>query len=170
MTRKILLILVSLICLMSSESSSDGLKTSLRPVLRGDWNEIVVFHDLVKKYGVYFKTYSATPFTGESLKYFKSGPLMRKRFYKDGKRHGLEEWYHENGQIWRRRPYKDGKKHGIHEWYFKGNQLLSRKKWKDGKRHGLHEKFDRTGYLISSKVYRKGKLVVSIFNMPQTED
>ena len=84
-------------------------------------------------------------------------------------RHGLELWYHENGQIWRKRPYRYGKKHGLHEWYFKGNQILSRKTWKNGKRHGLHEKFDRTGYLISSKIYKDGKLVVSLFDMSQTE-
>jgi hypothetical protein len=33
----------------------------------------------------------------------------------------------------------------------------------------LHEKFDRTGYLISSKIYENGKLVVSLFDMSQTE-
>jgi hypothetical protein len=33
----------------------------------------------------------------------------------------------------------------------------------------LHEKFDRTGYLISSKIYKNGKLVVSLFDMSQTE-
>jgi antitoxin component YwqK of YwqJK toxin-antitoxin module len=63
----------------------------------------------------------------------------------------------------------DMEKHGLHEWYFKGNQILSRKTWKNGKRHGLHEKFDRTGYLISSKIYKNGKLVVSLFDMSQTE-
>ena len=93
----------------------------------------------------------------------------RKSRYQDGERHGLELWYHENGQIWRKRPYRYGKKHGLHEWYFKGNQILSRKTWKNGKRHGLHEKFDRTGYLISSKIYKDGKLVVSLFDMSQTE-
>ena len=169
MTPRLFIKLTCLLCLISTEGTSGGLETSLRPVLRGNLIETVLSDSLIKRYGVYFKPYSNTPFSGESLKHFESGPLMRKSRYQDGERHGLELWYHENGQIWRKRPYRYGKKHGLHEWYFKGNQILSRKTWKNGKRHGLHEKFDRTGYLISSKIYKDGKLVVSLFDMSQTD-
>ena len=130
MAPKILLILSSLLCLMSSESFSDGLKTSLRPVLRRDWNEAVLFNDLVRKYGVYFKNYSVTPFTGESVKYFESGPLMRKRFYKDGKRHGLEEWYHEMARSGEGDPIKMGRNTGFTNGILKGTNYFLEKNGK----------------------------------------
>lgn len=34
-----------------------------------------------------------------------------------GQAHGLEESYYENGQLWSKSTYKDGKRHGLDEFY-----------------------------------------------------
>ena len=122
MTPRLFIKLTCLVCLISTEGTSGGLETSLRPVLRGNLIETVLSDSLIKRYGVYFKPYSNTPFSGESLKHFESGPLMRKSRYQDGERHGLELWYHENGQIWRKDPIDTEKSTGSTNGISKGTK------------------------------------------------
>ena len=56
MTPRLFIKLTCLLCLISTEGTSGGLETSLRPVLRGNLIETVLSDSLIKRYGVYFKT------------------------------------------------------------------------------------------------------------------
>ena len=40
--------------------------------------------------------------------FYANGQLQLKANYKDGKQHGLDEWYHENGQLKSKMCYQNG--------------------------------------------------------------
>tara|TARA_X000001388_G_scaffold56705_1_gene41962 strand:+ start:219 stop:584 length:366 start_codon:yes stop_codon:yes gene_type:complete len=63
-------------------------------------------------------------------------------------RDGFWSW---NDKLWQQGNYKDGKKHGLWEYYYYGNGLLSilvaRENYKDGKLDGLWERYYDNGQL-----------------------
>ena len=99
------------------------------------WSENVSIDYLVMRKGLYYKTFTDTPFTGEVLGstsgkikngvkdgkwliYWGNGQLYLKKHYKDGKINGLFEVYYYGGQLKEKRTYKDGIKDGPYEWLF----------------------------------------------------
>ena len=46
--------------------------------------------------------------------------------------------------------YKNGKKHGLNEWFYNTDQSFIRTHFKNGKRDGLSEMFDENGEIYSS--------------------
>ena len=70
---------------------------------------------------------------------------MGKNNWKDGKQHGLTEWYNENGQIELRGYHKNGKPDGYWESYWENNQLSDVGNYKNGKRDGYWAYFNKDG-------------------------
>jgi antitoxin component YwqK of YwqJK toxin-antitoxin module len=60
---------------------------------------------------------------GESKKYYASGRLAIKSFWKDGKKEGEELQWHVNGQLGRKCFWKDGKVEGEETRWHKNSQL-----------------------------------------------
>jgi len=45
------------------------------------------------------------------------------QYNKQGKRHGLYEWYHSNGKLRYKAKYVNGKAHGLCEWYYSNGDI-----------------------------------------------
>ncbi len=75
-------------------------------------DEALSMDDLVKRNGLYFKKFTAIPFSGEISGLhngkFYSGQLKIKVSYKNGKPHGPYEEYFDNGNSEWQGAYKDG--------------------------------------------------------------
>ena len=56
---------------------------------------------------------------GLVIKYFKSGEVMSKVNYVDGKKQGESMTYYASGEVKKKGNYIDGKLQGEHFWYFK---------------------------------------------------
>ena len=100
---------------------------------------------LVERNGIKYEINSQIPFTGVGVRYWDNGQLVAKQTYKDGKKHGLYEYYLTNGQLFTKGNYKDGKKHGLYETYYRNGQLESKSTYKDGKQNGLWDSYDENG-------------------------
>ena len=88
-------------------------------------DEALSMDDLVKRNGLYFKKFTAIPFSGEI-----SG-LHNGKFY-SGRKDGAWETYHENGQLKIKVSYKNGKPHGSYEEYFDNGNSEWQGAYKDG--------------------------------------
>ena len=76
----------------------------------------------VQRGDLMYEANSETPFTGVVvlLKY-ENGKKYLELTYKDGKKDGLETWWHSNGQKWQETTYKDGKEVSKTMWDEEGN-------------------------------------------------
>jgi len=45
------------------------------------------------------------------------------KYNKEGKRHGLYEWYHSNGKLRYKAKYVNGQPHGLCEWYYSNGDI-----------------------------------------------
>ena len=131
--------------------------------------------------GIKYKVNSQTPFNGASTEYHKNGQLRYEENYKDGKRHGSQEYFYENGQLRSKLNYKFGKvvdgvlevyKDGqiyrkanyengtvdMMETYDKNGQLKRKIFFKDDKKHGLQRTYGSDGKedKYSPKCYQNG--------------
>jgi len=71
-------------------------------------------NDLVRRAGLYYEKFTATPFTGEVDEGQEKGS------FKNGKREGSWEHYWDNGQLFSMGDYKNGKREGFWVYYDKG--------------------------------------------------
>ena len=71
--------------------------------------ETVNLEDLIRrKDGLYYKKDAKVPFTGISEEFLENGQILKLN-YKNGKQHGLSEWFEENGKFIQKNNYKNGK-------------------------------------------------------------
>ena len=94
--------------------------------------------DLVIRAGLYYKKFTATPFTGELEGQWKGS-------IKNGKEEGFWEYYDKNGQLFRKGDFKNGKRKGSWETYYEGGQLWYKGDYKNGKREGSFESYNEDG-------------------------
>ena len=99
--------------------------------------------DLVLRAGLYYKKFTAVPFTGD-IEGRWQGTM------KDGKKEGLWHFYHENGQLKRKGEFKNGWMQGPWVRYWDNGQLSLKGGYKNGKKEGVFEAFDRKG-----KIYER---------------
>ena len=113
------------------------------------------YKDLVKRDGIYYKSFTDVPFTGEItgkkrgsfksgkmddswIAYWWNGQLNFKGDYKNGKRDGSWVSYWEDGQLWKKGNYKNGNREGLWLIYWgRGNKTVSKEltgTYKDGKK------------------------------------
>ena len=94
--------------------------------------------DLVIRAGLYYKKFTATPFTGEIEGIFNGS-------FNVGKREGSWEYYHKNGQLWMKGNYKNNKAYGIWEEYYDSGQLNNKGNFTNQKKDGFWEWFNTDG-------------------------
>lgn len=110
------------------------------------WGESM--EDLVLRAGLYYKKFTATPFTGE-VDGLVVGSLT------EGVRNGIWFYYHENGQLASKGEYNKEGRQGNWVSYFNNGSLAAKGEWLNNKKEGYHIQYfhpdqppfrDWTGY------------------------
>lgn len=97
--------------------------------------------DLVKRDGLWYQKFTATPFTGEVEGRWRGS-------IKNGKQEGSWEDYWPNGQLAMKGDYKNGKLDGSYESYSSSGQLLFKGNHKNGMREGFWESYHLDGSVL----------------------
>ena len=103
---------------------------------------------------------------------FHISAIICRANYKNGKEHGLSEWFHDNGQLKNTGNFKNGVAHGLQEHYWHG-ELWVRENYKDGKLDGLFEHYYENGQLESrgaikmEKKKASGNILMKVVTKPQ---
>ena len=108
--------------------------------------------DLVLRAGLYYKKFTAIPFTGEVDEGLERGS------YKNGKREDSWESYYINGQLQYKGNLKNGELEGSSESYFENGQLHSKVNFKNGKKEGAAKHYHDNGQLDQKGNYKNGKM------------
>ena len=106
--------------------------------------------DLVKRDGLWYEKFTATPFTGE-IEGKEQGE------FKEGKRDGSWISYHENGQFNAKVNFKNGKRDGSWIRYHENGKMNSKGNFKNGKRDGSWISYYANGVLGFEGKYKNGK-------------
>jgi hypothetical protein len=154
---KKLLTILCLVLLSSYSYSQETLQETIQTIVSETLN--VSEGDLIEREGIFYKKFTVTPFTGNTVSFFKNGQLKQRVTYKGGIRNGLMESFDENGQLQLRGNYKDGKLDGSYETFHDNGQLEQRGIYKNGKMDGLREYFDKDGNLTETEVWKDGELI-----------
>ena len=96
-----------------------------------DCNELEFREDIAYLKG------SDNPYTGKYFAFWNNGN-KNKGNYKDGKKEGLQTYWHKNGQKKVEENYKNGKQDGLTVWWHENGQKSSEVNYKDGKQEGLN--------------------------------
>jgi hypothetical protein len=94
--------------------------------------------------------------------FYSNGELQSRGNYQPksdgGKKHGLHEFFYKSGQLMTKENFKDGKLDGLSETYHENGQLISTSKFKDGEYDGLFfNKNFENGQLIYEICYKNGE-------------
>ena len=106
--------------------------------------ETVDASKLVEIDGLTYEGGSEAPFTGVAISKYDSGQKKYEATYKDGKREGLQTFWHENGQKASEATIKDGEKGGLQTFWHKNGKKSSEVTYKDGKKVS-ETKWDKEG-------------------------
>ena len=109
------------------------------------------YKDLVKRDGIYYKSFTDVPFTGE-VTGKKNGS------FKNGKKEGSWFNYHDNGQLWGKGNFKNGFQNGYWEGYWFNGQISFKGNYKNGNKEGFWIKYYKTGQLESEGEYIDNKI------------
>ena len=131
-----------------------------------------------EKDGIIYDATTGEPYTGVVAVHDWDGRLLETTPFKDGKRHGVYEFYdcHGSGrnpkcQLADRINYKDGKLHGLFESfyaYYGNGQICQRSEFKDDEPNGIHEVFNEKGELVEKGIVTDdGKFIRA--NVPLAE-
>ena len=113
---------------------------------------------LVERKGVYYLVNSQTPFTGASVSLHPNGNIEGRFNYKDGKLHGINEYFYEDGNLESRTNYSNGIWNGLTENYWENGQLYYKYSYTNGvQTDGLKEVFHKNGSLRSTYFIKNGK-------------
>ena len=81
----------------------------------------------------------------------------------------VKEEFYDNGQIESRLSYKDGKRHGLYEWWWENGQLEERIDYKNGKIHGLYEWWWENGKISYNNLYQNDEVIIDFIENPELE-
>lgn len=97
---------------------------------------------------------SDNPYTGKSYRLFSDGQKRKEAYYKDGKKDGLEIWWH-NGQKTGEINYKNDKQDGLEIWWHENGQKYRERNWKDGKVISRWKYFEKERDPISQEISKE---------------
>jgi len=91
--------------------------------------------------------------------YHENGNLRLETPYKDNKQEGFARHYYESGKLWWETPYKDGKVEGVERWYYESGPLQEEFSFKNGKQDGYRQIYTESGRLLMKLLYRNDRPV-----------
>jgi antitoxin component YwqK of YwqJK toxin-antitoxin module len=90
----------------------------------------------------------------ERLLYYDDGVLAEKQHYKDGKLHGIYEWYSSKGNLVKVMTYENGEIHGLIKEYESAGKLKVEGQYQHDRKHGIW-KFYEDGKLVNTKDFTR---------------
>ena len=139
--------------------------------------DTVAFYDLISQNGVFYLKGTSEPFSGtiDDIHYSgrvklgrqegewtttrPDGQLLSRRYYLNGKKHGIELIYLSPGKLSSKTRWNRGKKDGFQELYHLNGELFHRTQFKKGVQDGVFESFDQNGLLIWRGFFKDGEIV-----------
>jgi len=103
--------------------------------------------NLVQKEGVYFKSGSNQPYSGDIVAYYASGEVESKFSLKEGVRQGLFQMFFKDGRLYIESNYSKGIRNGKYRDYYANGRLKSDHEFKMGEAV-MSESFRETGELF----------------------
>ena len=91
-----------------------------------------------------------------------SSSYMGAHTEKDGRKHGLEQWWYENGLKYREMPWKDGNLNGLEQLWWDNGQKYLETTWKDGIRDA-ETQWDKNGNKSAERRWRDGIRITQWF-------
>jgi antitoxin component YwqK of YwqJK toxin-antitoxin module len=79
--------------------------------------------------------------------------------YRNGELNGLYQKFYKSGKLYIKEYYKDDVEDGLYEKYYENGKLNQRCYCKDGYYDGLFESWNQDGELIQQKTYKDGLLI-----------
>ena len=123
-----------------------------KPKLEG-----VHVEDIEEREGIIYLNGSDTPYTGKSYALYPNGQKWFERNYKNGKKDGIDVWWHLNRQKKDEANYKDGKRDGLQlEWWANG-QKLQEENYNNDKKNGLQAMWYEDGQKKVEENWKDGK-------------
>ncbi|MBK8548145.1 MAG: hypothetical protein IPL63_12470 [Saprospiraceae bacterium] len=80
-------------------------------------------------------------------------------YWKDGKGHGLWQYFHENGNLRNEESYIFDIPNGISRQYYNNGQLKADFFWLQGKKQGEWTSYSETGVVLKTEIYDDDKLI-----------
>jgi len=87
----------------------------------------------------------------------KTKLIEERKTYKNGKLHGLYEYYYENGQLLEKCYYVNEKQEGLYEKWYNNGELKIKYNCKNGILNGLYQSWNFNGTSEFSGIYKNGK-------------
>ncbi len=114
--------------------------------------------DLQLENGVLF--YKAEPFEGILFEKYEDRSFKKQISYTNGRKNGIEEWWHKNGQLSQKRYYSKGIKVKKHQgWWEDGRPKFEYHFNEEGAYHGKRKEWYRNGQIVRDFNYFDGKEV-----------
>ena len=123
------------------------------------WGETISMDNLVERGGIFYKKFTNTPFTGETLWVDPRGYGQSSGKWKNGKKYGEWNNYDSNGQLTTLLNYINGQLNGIAIHYGFGDKVLRTEMWKNDKLDGVSEYFNLDGSFRDRETFKAGELV-----------
>jgi len=98
-------------------------------------------------------------YQGEYDRYYPSGQIYEKGFFKDDDATGEDIFYHPNGKVKEKRNYTFGDLNGPVEEFYADGKVKEKSNYVFDNLHGKCSKYDRNGKLIAVLTYYDGELV-----------
>jgi len=147
----------------SNKRNLDSLIRSLEAAFKherteGDFEEAIKIRDTIKalEKGAERKGKAETERTIK-VGHWPNGQKRSETQFKDGKKDGLETWWHSNSQMWMERPYKNGKRDDLWTRWFWTGQKEWECHYKDGKKDGLETWWHDNGQKQWEIHYKNGE-------------
>ena len=84
-------------------------------------------------------------YDGNVKSYYPDGTLQEERFYQEGKKQGMQKFYHANGKLLSEQNFSDGKEEGEGKKYYDNGTLKEEFAYQKGIRNGIRKEYHKQG-------------------------
>ena len=110
----------------------------------------------IDKGGLKYHPETKELYSGEVFSFYMGGNKKSETTYKDGKKDGLDTYWHENGQKFHESTFKNGKQDGLLTMWYDNGQKWEEGTFKDGKQDGLFTEWYENGQKKSEMNFKYG--------------
>ena len=145
------LLLIAIAILAVGCGGKDEVTDETKPKLKS-----VNYGELEFREGVFYLKGVDTRYTGNAIALYENGQKQAEDNFKDGKRDGLQLFWHQNGQKRGEINWKNGKQNGLYVGWYENGKKAMEEKYKDGKPYGLYMAWHENGQKRSEGNYKNG--------------